>query len=136
MWNQNLLDHFFYAAEDKMNVEHNITSGSIRSRYLKDLFTQWRGAVLSYDEGVMKGDTILAAAIWRNLFQGRESVDVDKLVLVTSWMRREMKRLSEIDDRVIKSAEWKWEASPGHEANLVMLQSKMMKEASEGNARD
>lgn len=135
MWNQNLLNHFFYAAEDKMNVEHNITSGSIRGRYLKDLFTQYRGAVLSYDEGVMKGDANLAAAVWRNVFQGREEVDVEKLVLITSWLRREMKRLAETDDQVIKTAEWKFDFLPAHEANLVMLQSKMMKEVDNGGAR-
>ncbi|CAL8580952.1 Serine carboxypeptidase 3 [Xanthoria parietina] len=42
-WHQHLLDHFFYAAEDRLVRDHNIQARSLRNKYLKDLFTQWRG---------------------------------------------------------------------------------------------
>ena len=59
-----------------MDVVHDMGSSSIRQRYLKDLFVQWRGVILAYDEGLVKGDAVLAAAVWRNLFKAREDVDV------------------------------------------------------------
>ncbi|KIW00679.1 uncharacterized protein PV09_07863 [Verruconis gallopava] len=97
-WSQNLTDHFFLAAETRMDTLHGITMRGIRSKYLKDLFLQWRGALVSYDEGLVKGDAMLASAIWRNLFGGREDVDPVRLAMVTAWLRREVRRVSaEVD---------------------------------------
>ena len=64
-WHQQLIDHFFFECEKKMHVDHNITSSALRQRYLKDIFTQFRGLLLAYDEGLVKGDAILASALWR-----------------------------------------------------------------------
>ncbi|CAG9937615.1 unnamed protein product [Clonostachys rosea f. rosea IK726] len=74
-WQQQLIDHFFFEAEKKMHVDHHITSSALRQRYLKDIFVQWRGLLLAYDEGLIKGDAILASAVWRNLFKGDPDAD-------------------------------------------------------------
>ncbi|KAG9257305.1 ubiquinol-cytochrome C chaperone-domain-containing protein [Emericellopsis atlantica] len=97
-WRQQLIDHFSFEAEKKMHVEHNITSSALRQRYLKDMFTQWRGIMVAYDEGVVKGDAILAAAVWRNLFKGAEDADPRALAAIVGWMRACMKSLEGVSD--------------------------------------
>lgn len=93
-WHQNLIDHFFYAAEDRMATLHGVATGGVRNRYLKDLHLQWRGCIAAYDEGFASGDAVLGAALWRNLFGASENVDAEKLAAVVEWSR---KALSEID---------------------------------------
>ncbi|TAQ87717.1 hypothetical protein B7494_g3949 [Chlorociboria aeruginascens] len=83
VWQQHLIDHFFHDAEDRMVVNHKMTARGTRNRYLKDLFVQWRGLIAAYDEGIIKGDTVLAAAVWRNMFKADENVDVRHLAQIT-----------------------------------------------------
>lgn len=35
---------------------------------MRDYLEQYHGAVTAYDEGLLRGDAVLAAAIWRNVF--------------------------------------------------------------------
>lgn len=97
-WQKQLTDHFFFDAEERMDLVHGISSRGLRHRYLKDLFIQWRGVIAAYDEGVVKGDAILAAAVWRNVYKAREDVDVRKLAAITSWMRACLKTLDATPD--------------------------------------
>ncbi|KAK0646151.1 ubiquinol-cytochrome C chaperone-domain-containing protein [Cercophora newfieldiana] len=87
-WQAQLVDHFFHKAEARMGIEHEITSGMMRQRYLKDVFVQWRGLIMAYDEGVAKGDAVLGSAVWRNLYKGSEDVDVEAVAAVVNFMRR------------------------------------------------
>ncbi|RKF71174.1 putative ubiquinol cytochrome-c reductase assembly protein cbp3 [Golovinomyces cichoracearum] len=96
LWQQNLQDQFFFAAEDRMVVNHNMQSGSVRSKYLKDLYVQWRGLIAAYDEGLAKGDAVLASAIWRNIFKARDDIDIRYLAQIVSYMRHELQGLSSI----------------------------------------
>ncbi|KAK5135530.1 hypothetical protein LTR08_005165 [Meristemomyces frigidus] len=105
IWHQNLLDHFFYAAEDRMAVWHGMTSRTVRNKHLKDLWLQWRGLLLSYDEGLIKGDAVLATAIWRNLFKSSEEADIADVALVTAYMRKQLKRLEGMEDQVFAAGE-------------------------------
>jgi cytochrome b pre-mRNA-processing protein 3 len=93
-----LIEHFSQSAEDKMVLLHTIEARGIRNRYLKDLFIQWRGCIAAYDEGLVKGDAVLGAAIWRNVFKGEEQVDWEKVAVVVAYMRRCINLLSEVDD--------------------------------------
>lgn len=105
IWEQNLLDHFFYAAEDRMAMWHGMAARGIRNKYLKDLWVQWRGVLVSYDEGLIKGDAVLAAAVWRNVFQAREDVDLADVATVVSYLRREMARLDKMPDNVLSTGD-------------------------------
>ncbi|KAI1413729.1 ubiquinol-cytochrome C chaperone-domain-containing protein [Hypoxylon sp. FL1857] len=119
-WQRQLVDHFFFDAEEKMDLTHGISSRGLRHRYLKDLFVQWRGIIAAYDEGVIKGDPVLAAAVWRNVFKAREDVDVRALAAVVSWMRLCLKMLDQTpDDRLHFQVEavFKWPAK--NELTLV-----------------
>jgi cytochrome b pre-mRNA-processing protein 3 len=93
-----LIEHFSQNAEDKMLLLHTIEARGIRNRYLKDLFIQWRGCIAAYDEGMVKGDAVLGAAIWRNLFKGEEQVDWEKVALVVAYMRKCIALLGEHPD--------------------------------------
>ena len=98
LWQQHLTDHFFYDAEDRMNTMHGLVMSTTRSKYLKDLFDQWRGAIAAYDEGFMRGDTVLAAAIWRNVFKGDASTKPRDLAIVVSHVRKMLWLLDRLND--------------------------------------
>ncbi|KAJ0168095.1 3-oxoacyl-[acyl-carrier-protein] synthase, mitochondrial [Colletotrichum tanaceti] len=81
------IDQFFFDCERMMHLNHGMTSSALRQRYLKEIFVQWRGLIAAYDEGVVKDDRVLAAAVWRNLFKSREDVDMRQVAAVVGWMR-------------------------------------------------
>lgn len=97
-WRQQLVDHFFFDAERKMHVDHSINSSALRQRYLKDIFVQWRGVMVAYDEGLVRGDAVLASAVWRNLFKGSPDVDPRALAAIVGWMRACLKSLESTSD--------------------------------------
>lgn len=99
-WQQQLVDHFFFECEKKMHLDHNITSSALRQRYLKDIFVQWRGLLLAYDEGLVKGDAVLASAVWRNLFKGAPDVDPRALLAIVGWLRASLVALEATSDMV------------------------------------
>jgi cytochrome b pre-mRNA-processing protein 3 len=118
-WDQHLLDHFFYAAEDRMATWHRMSSRSIRNRYLKDLWTQWRGVILSYDEGLVKGDAVLAAAVWRNLYNASETVDAADLATVSAYVLQELKTLGELQDEIVTEGKIKFGNAAGLQRSLL-----------------
>ncbi|KAL8912410.1 MAG: hypothetical protein Q9171_002596 [Xanthocarpia ochracea] len=124
-WHQHLLDHFFYSAEDRLVREHNIHARSFRNKYLKDLFTQWRGLLAGYDEGLVKGDAVLATAVWRNVFGGKEDVDLVGLGEVVSYMRGVLKGLDGMQDEVVADGEIEF-GDPRSQRKVVEARSKMM----------
>ncbi|KAF2640990.1 hypothetical protein P280DRAFT_468673 [Massarina eburnea CBS 473.64] len=130
VWIQHLTNHAFYAAEDRLVVWHQLNSNSLRQKYLKDMFSQWRAVLLSYDEALMKGDAVLAAALWRNLFAGKDDVDFEKLAQVVGYMRRELGRLDLAGDEEVANGEWKFKGDPGMEEGLVKGPSRMGSEVS------
>jgi cytochrome b pre-mRNA-processing protein 3 len=122
---QHLLDHFFYDAENRMTVYHNLHTRGTRNRYLKDLFIQWRGLLAAYDEGLVKGDAVLAAAVWRNVFKGDEEVDVRKVAMVVSYLRRTLKGLEGVPDEVVQTGDVVF-GDPGREKVVVGVKSPLM----------
>lgn len=103
-YSRHLIDHFSHNAEHRMDVLHDMGSRSIRNKYLKDLFIQWRGIIAAYDEGLIKGDAVLGAAVWRNLWKasptgpdGKE-IDWTGVAWVVAYMRRVLSELSKMDE--------------------------------------
>lgn len=92
-WQDQLVNHFFHDAEQVMAVNHGMSSRMVRSKYINQLFMNWRGTLLAYDEGFVKGDAVLAAAVWRLVYQSREDVDMRHVAAIVSWMRRTLKSL-------------------------------------------
>ena len=108
-----------------MTVLHQLHARAVRNRYLKDLFVQWRGLMAGYDEGLMKGDAVLAAAVWRNVFKADEEVDLRGVGMVVSYMRRVLKTLDSVEDEVVASGRIRF-GDPSSEAGMVAVRSKGM----------
>ncbi|CAL3970962.1 unnamed protein product [Diplocarpon coronariae] len=124
-WQQHLLDHFFYDAENRMTVSHNMHARGTRNKYLKDLFVQWRGLLAAYDEGLVRGDAVLAAAIWRNIYKASDDVDIRTLAQIVSYMRRALKALDSLPDKEIGKAASVF-GNPEADGSTVRLRSSMM----------
>lgn len=124
-WQQHLLDHFFFDAENRMAINHNMHARGTRNKYLKDMFIQWRGLLAAYDEGLAKGDAVLAAAVWRNVFKASEDVDVRSLAEVVSFMRHTLKTLDALPDSTFSQFAVEL-GSPSDEAGVVSVKSKMI----------
>ncbi len=108
-----------------MTIYHNMHARGTRNRYLKDLFIQWRGLLAAYDEGLVKGDAVLAAAVWRNIFKANEEVDVRKVATIVSYMRRVLNRLDALPDEDIAMGHITF-GDPSKEAPLVSQRSKLL----------
>jgi cytochrome b pre-mRNA-processing protein 3 len=126
-WHQHLVDHFSFAAEARMTELHGMSSGSIRARYLKDLFIQWRGVLAAYDEGLVKGDAVLAAAVWRNIFKGDEDVDAVSVAMVVGYLRREVAAVGMLSDEEVAGALVKF-GDGKEERNVVLMESRLLKD--------
>jgi cytochrome b pre-mRNA-processing protein 3 len=126
-WHQHLLDHFSFDAEMRMETLHSISARSVRARYLKDLFIQWRGVLAAYDEGLVKGDAVLAAAVWRNIFKGAEDVNAVDLAMVVSYLKREVASVGYMSDEEVASGTVKF-GDPASEKNVVLMESHLMKQ--------
>jgi cytochrome b pre-mRNA-processing protein 3 len=108
-----------------MTINHNMHTRGIRNKYLKDLFIQWRGLLAAYDEGLVKGDAVLAAAIWRNIFKANDDVDVRCLAQIVSYMRRELKGLDALEDTKVMEAGLEF-GNLATESSIAAVKSKMM----------
>jgi cytochrome b pre-mRNA-processing protein 3 len=125
VWQQHLVDHFFYDAENKMTINHNMNARGTRNKYLKDMFVQWRGLLAAYDEGLVKGDAVLAAAVWRNVFKADEDVNVKSVATIVSYMRRLLKGLDSMPDENVMMGNIKF-GDLKTEMDLVSERSKLM----------
>lgn len=79
----------------------------------------------AYDEGLARGDAVLAAAVWRNVFKAKEDVDVRAIAQIVSYMRRVLKGLDKTPDEDIQGCKVEF-GSPEEESAVVALRSKMM----------
>ena len=73
----------------------------------------------------MKGDAVLATAVWRNVFKANEDVDIRALGQIVSYMRRALKGLDSLPDERISQATLKF-GSPEVESAIVQQQSRLM----------
>lgn len=128
IWLQHLHDHFFYEAEHRMTIFHGLSSRTIRNKYLKDLYNQWLGVQGAYDEGLVRGDAVLAAAVWRNVFKADENVDWRDVALVVGFMRRGLRGLDRAKDQTIVGAMVRF-GSPMSEMAVVEEPSAGLSEA-------
>lgn len=131
-WHQHLIDHFSNAAEDKMVINHRIDTKSERSKYLKDLFVQWRGLQAGYDEGLVKGDAVLATAVWRNVFRGDADVDWRGVAEVVAYMRHILAVLGEMSDEEVARGNLGFGGDPGSEREGILVRATGMDAKGEG----
>ncbi|EMG50205.1 CBP3 Protein CBP3 [Candida maltosa Xu316] len=98
-YQQKLVDRIFSDMELRMSTELKIKSGRTIENYMKDYHTQLLGCVLSYDEGLMTDDITLASALWRNVFNGNENVDLRHVEALLMYVRSQLYVLNKMTDR-------------------------------------
>ncbi|XP_028667708.1 ubiquinol-cytochrome-c reductase complex assembly factor 1 [Erpetoichthys calabaricus] len=65
-------------------------------------------AIFGYDEGILSNDSVLAAALWRNLFN-KECEDPQQLELMVEYVRKQMQYLDSLDgEDLLLTGEVKW----------------------------
>ncbi|ANZ77761.1 BA75_05046T0 [Komagataella pastoris] len=99
LYQQKLVDRLFKDIELRLSEEMNVMSGSIRDNYLKDFNSQLRGIVMSYDEALISDDATLAAALWRNFFNGDKNVDLVHVEAMVRYIRMQLYVLDKTSDR-------------------------------------
>lgn len=67
---QELINHFFIDVELRIRGPYAVTQGRLIKGYMKDMLEQFHGSCAAYDEALLGGDEVLAAAVWRNVFGG------------------------------------------------------------------
>ncbi|KAK8226699.1 ubiquinol-cytochrome C chaperone-domain-containing protein [Phyllosticta capitalensis] len=131
-WHQNLIDHFFYEAEKRMVKWHNIAASGVRNKYMHDLHIQWRGVVTAYDEGLVKGDAVLATALWRNLYKAEE-IDARGLATLVNYIRANLFKLDKSNDALFLGG-FEFDTAALREPKLVDKESPWMKKPFEEEA--
>lgn len=117
-----------------MITSHRMDARSIRNKYLKDLFLQWRGLVAGYDEGLARGsDAVLATAVWRNIFKADQEVDLRNLAQVVSYLRGILNGLEGMEDEGIVGGEVVF-GDLASQREGVLVKSRMMEGPLEGEA--
>ncbi|GAA5959909.1 hypothetical protein JCM3765_000639 [Sporobolomyces pararoseus] len=67
---QEFINHMFIDMEYRIRGPYAVTQGRLIKGYMKDMLEQYHGSIAAYDEGLVRGDAVLAAALWRNMFGG------------------------------------------------------------------
>lgn len=75
---------------------------------LKAMTENFYAAIFGYDEGILSDDCVLAAALWRNLFN-KQCEDPTVLELMVEYVRKQMQYLDSLNgEDLLLSGEVKW----------------------------
>ncbi|KAI9355370.1 ubiquinol-cytochrome C chaperone-domain-containing protein [Zopfochytrium polystomum] len=74
----------------KSGVKHNL------NKIVTDLLSSYYGQTLAYDEGLVLGDAVLAAALWRNVYLGGDA-SAQSLQELVEYIHMQMQHLDESD---------------------------------------
>ncbi|XP_042260370.1 ubiquinol-cytochrome-c reductase complex assembly factor 1 [Thunnus albacares] len=79
-----------------------------RKEGTKAMTETFYAAIFGYDEGVLADDTVLAAALWRNLFN-YQCEDPKQLELMVEYVRKQMQYIDALDgEDLMLTGEVKW----------------------------
>ncbi|XP_062852803.1 ubiquinol-cytochrome-c reductase complex assembly factor 1 [Trichomycterus rosablanca] len=79
-----------------------------RKQGMKAMTETFYAAIFGYDEGILSDDCVLAAALWRNLFN-RQCQDPRQLELMVEYVRKQMQYIDALDgDDLLLTGEVKW----------------------------
>jgi cytochrome b pre-mRNA-processing protein 3 len=98
-YQQKLVNSLFDDIDYRLREEIKINSDRTVNNYKKGFHEQLRGSIFSYDEGFYLGDTVLAGAIWRNLFDSKRDVDMTHVEQMVHYVRAQLYVLDRISDR-------------------------------------
>ncbi|KAJ1549047.1 hypothetical protein HK096_000662 [Nowakowskiella sp. JEL0078] len=75
---------------------------------VKDLLSGYYGHTLAYNEGLFKGDPVLASALWKNVYGGKE-INATQLAVLLRYVREQLKRIHDAPKDEILSGKFKFE---------------------------
>ncbi|XP_051271354.1 ubiquinol-cytochrome-c reductase complex assembly factor 1 isoform X2 [Dicentrarchus labrax] len=79
-----------------------------RKEATKAMTETFYAAIFGYDEGILSDDCVLAAALWRNLFN-RECEDPRQLEMMVEYVRKQMQYIDALDgEDLLLTGEVKW----------------------------
>lgn len=123
-YQQKITDKLFKDIELRLSEEMNVLSGQIRDTYMKDFHSQMLGMIFSLDEAfAQKSDDVLAAAIWRNIFNGDKNIDIVKLEAVVRYVRMQLYVLDNISDRAFGFGDFEF-VGPNETVELLSKEDK------------
>lgn len=86
---QNVFEHLWLDVELKL-----AEAGAKRvNGIVQKMVASYYGQLLAYDEGIFKGDAVLAAALWRNFLDSDQDITPQKLEQVVIYVRRQLNRV-------------------------------------------
>ena len=108
---------FFGDVEARMKNSYGVKKSGQVDKYARDTLHRYHGAILAYDEGLLRGDAALASAIWRNFMNAgdleisaddgaetsegalpKEARQIVALEQLVQYVHRELHRLGELPD--------------------------------------
>ncbi|KAK7145243.1 hypothetical protein R3I94_011370 [Phoxinus phoxinus] len=79
-----------------------------RKESMKVLTETFYAALFGYDEGILSDDCVLAAALWRNMFN-RQCEDPRQLEMMVEYVRKQMQFIDALDgEDLLLTGEVKW----------------------------
>ncbi|KAJ7998769.1 hypothetical protein DPEC_G00208320 [Dallia pectoralis] len=79
-----------------------------RKESMKAMTENFYAAIFGYDEGILSEDRVLAAALWRNLFN-RQCEDPRQVELMVEYVRKQMQFIDTLDgEDLLLTGEVKW----------------------------
>ncbi|CAG8486260.1 8862_t:CDS:2 [Ambispora leptoticha] len=95
VFSQYLVDEFFDDAEKRIRQDYNIKSSRFVTRYMKIFREQFKGGILAYDEAIFNSDPVLAAALWRNIFNASGSAQ--NTAFLVEYVRNSLQMLDNLN---------------------------------------
>ncbi|KAM9410022.1 ubiquinol-cytochrome c reductase complex assembly factor 1 isoform 2-T2 [Pholidichthys leucotaenia] len=106
------------------DVEHRCKIMGIeatqRKEAIKAMTETFYAAIFGYDEGILSDDCILAAALWRNVFN-HECEDPAQLELMVEYVRKQMQFIDSLDgEDLLLTGEVKWRPMVEENAQSIL----------------
>jgi len=91
------LVQFFWDDVDHRMTLMKVDDITIKTESQRELNSMFYGLLFAYDEGLHKDDTVLASAVWRNLFHStKNTASAENVALLVEYIRREVRALDDI----------------------------------------
>ncbi|KNC48786.1 uncharacterized protein AMSG_00565 [Thecamonas trahens ATCC 50062] len=108
---QALFDSLWEEVEVRIRAT-GITQDSLLARNVKDLLGMFYGAAVGYDEGFIGDDTVLAAALWRNLYSMSPNVEANELARMVDYVRAQIAHLQTLPPEEVLSGDFEFPTPP------------------------
>lgn len=93
-----------------MKSSYGVKKSGQVDKFARDSLHRYHGATLAFDEGVLRGDAVLASALWRNVMSAsdldaadgepmpRDAQQIVALDQLVQYTHRELHRLGNVSD--------------------------------------